>query len=408
MPVYRYKLRSETGGITTGEIPAATLAEAASIVRQQGRGYLLDISPSLTASGGIIDKIRNFQVELGPGLKDVFTFTRQLSVMIKAGVNVRAAIEGIAEQTSNPKFRKVLEGIREDLESGKPFSDALKKHPKLFSPLYVNMVKASEMSGSFGAMLERIAVYLDHKLRTRSMVRGAMVYPVIIAFMAVVTMIFLLTFVLPKFTLLFAGKEALLPKPTKMLLAASAFLRGYWYIVVGVVAALIAGFLYFIHTAFGRVKWDALKLRIPILKRIFRSLCITRSLQTMGEMVNAGVPMLETLKITAEVSGNILYQRMWMRVFRSVKSGKKIAAPLARSTLLPRNVVQMISAGEESGKLAEVLSDVSEYYDQELRNTIKAATSMIEPLMIIMMGFLVGFIAMSVILPIFKMSQLVK
>jgi len=408
MPVYRYRIRTETGGVTTGEVLATTIAEATALLRQQGKGYLLDISPSLSASQGILKKISEFHIELGPGLKDVFTFTRQLSVMIKAGVNVRAAIEGIAEQTSNPKFRKILEGIRESLEEGKPFSEALKKHPKLFSPLYINMVKASEMSGSFGKMLERIALYLHHKIRTRSMVRGAMVYPLIIAFMAIATTIFLLTFVLPKFTLLFAGKEQLLPKPTKMLLAASAFLRGYWYIVIGVVSALIAGFIYFIHTPYGRAKWDAFKLKIPLLGRIFRSLCITRSLQTMGEMVNAGVPMLETLKITAQVSGNILYNQMWMKVFRSVKSGKKIAAPLARDTLLPRNVVQMISAGEESGKLAEVLTDVSEYYDQELQNTIKAATSMIEPLMIVMMGFLVGFIAMSVILPIFKMSQLVK
>ena len=408
MPVYQYRVRTDTGGIVKGEILAATVDEATARIRQQGKGYLLDISPALTAGQGILKKIREFRIELGPGLKDVFTFTRQLSVMIKAGVNVRAAIEGIAEQTSNPKFRKVLIGIREDLEEGKPFSEALKKYPKLFSPLYINMVKASEMSGSFGKMLERIAVYLHHKIRTRSMVRGAMVYPLIIAFMAIVTTIFLLTFVLPKFTMLFAGKENLLPKPTKMLLAASAFLRGYWYIVVGVVAALIAGFIYFIHTPFGRAKWDTFKLKIPLLGRIFQSLCITRSLQTMGEMVNAGVPMLETLKITAQVSGNVLYNQMWMQVFQSVKSGKKIAAPLARSTLLPRNVVQMISAGEESGNLGEVLTDVSEYYDQELQNTIKAATSMIEPLMIVVMGFLVGFIAMSVILPIFKMSQLVK
>mgnify|MGYP000282916025 FL=1 len=408
MPVYQYRVRTDTGGIVKGEILAATIDEATARIRQQGKGYLLDISPALTAGQGILKKIREFRIELGPGLKDVFTFTRQLSVMIKAGVNVRAAIEGIAEQTSNPKFRKVLIGIREDLEEGKPFSEALKKYPKLFSPLYINMVKASEMSGSFGKMLERIAVYLHHKIRTRSMVRGAMVYPLIIAFMAIVTTIFLLTFVLPKFTMLFAGKENLLPKPTKMLLAASAFLRGYWYVVVGVVAALIAGFIYFIHTPFGRAKWDTFKLKIPLLGRIFQSLCITRSLQTMGEMVNAGVPMLETLKITAQVSGNVLYSQMWMQVFQSVKSGKKIAAPLARSTLLPRNVVQMISAGEESGNLGEVLADVSEYYDQELQNTIKAATSMIEPLMIVVMGFLVGFIAMSVILPIFKMSQLVK
>ena len=240
------------------------------------------------------------------------------------------------------------------------------------------------------------------------MIIGAMVYPIIIATMAISTTVFLLTFVLPKFTTLFAGKEDLLPMPTTLLLAVSAFLRGYWYVVIAMVCALVGAGWYFIHTPFGCKWWDMTKLRLPLLKRVFRALYITRGLQTMGEMVNAGVPMLETLKITADVSGNTFYRQMWMAVHHAVKGGNQIAGPLSRHGLLPVNVVQMVSAGEESGKLAEVLTDIAKYYAQELKNVIKAVTAMIEPLMIVLMGVLVGFIAMSIILPIFKMSQLVK
>ncbi len=391
-----------------GEIAAGSLTEAAVMVRNQDAGYLLDISPTKSSGKSLFERIRTFSINFGPGPKDVFTFTNQLSVMIKAGIDIRGATESIAEQVENPAFRKILHKIREDLESGKPFSEALARHPKVFSPLYVNMVKASEMSGNFGHMLERISAYLYQQIETRSMIRGAMVYPIIIAVMAISTTIFLLTFVLPKFTTLFAGKEHLLPMPTTLLLATSAFLRGYWYVVVATVCTLVGGGWYFIRTPFGCKWWDMTKLRLPLLKKVFRALYITRGLQTMGEMVNAGVPMLETINITAEVSGNTLFRQMWMTVHQSVKGGKQIAGPLSRHGLLPRNVVQMISAGEESGKLAEVLTDVAEYYARELRNVIKAVTAMIEPLMIVLMGFLVGFIAMSIILPIFKMSQLVK
>ncbi len=407
MPQFQYQVRGQGGAVTAGRIDATSLSEAASMVRGQG-GYLLDIAEAGQGAQSLLQKITSFSINFGPGLKDVYAFTNQLAVMIKAGINVRDAIGDIADQIDNPKFKSVVVQLREDLEGGKPFSEALARHPKVFSPLYVNMVKASEMSGSFGHMLERISNYLHQQIETRSMIRGAMVYPIIIAVMAISTTIFLLTFVLPKFTTLFAGKEALLPTPTKILLAASFFLRVYWYIVIGIVISAGGGFYYFIQTPYGRVWWDLTKLKIPIMKKVFSSLYITRGLQTMGEMVNAGVPMLDTLEITGEVSGNVLYQRMWERVYNSVKGGKKIAAPLAQHSLLPGNVVRMISAGEESGKLAEVLTDVADFYAQELKNTIKAVTAMIEPLMIVLMGFVVGFIAMSIILPIFKLSQLVK
>ena len=407
MQMYTYQVRERSGNVSSGSITANSLAEAASLVRGQG-AQLVDITPAADSGQSLFDKIRHFSVDFGPGLKDVLNFTSELSVMMKAGISIREAVAGIGDQTENPKFRVIILQIHDDVESGRPFSEALARHPGVFDSLYVNMVRASEMSGNFGHMLERIALYLRQQMETRSMVRGAMIYPIIIGTMAISTTIFLLTFVLPKFSGIFEGKEAIMPKPTVFLLALSAFLRNFWYVVIAGVGLLVGGFLYLIRTPGGRVWWDGVKLKLPLLKRMFRALYITRSLQTMGEMVNAGVPMLETLQITGEVSGNALFKRMWQNVHQGVKEGQKIVSPLSQHGLLPRNVIQMISAGEESGKLGEVLNDVADHYSKELRNIIKGVTAMIEPLMIVAMGVIVGFIAMSIILPIFKLSQLAK
>jgi type IV pilus assembly protein PilC len=207
---------------------------------------------------------------------------------------------------------------------------------------------------------------------------------------------------------IFKGKEAALPAPTKLLLALSSFMTNYWYVLLFAAASGIWGFMMLIRTDWGRLWFDKVKLTVPLFKKMFRALYINRSLHTMGQLINAGVPMLDTISITAEISGNALYRRMWRAVYVAVKQGKKISAPLNKSPLLPRSVVQMIGAGEESGKLGEVLDEVSEYYARELRSVIKSVTAMIEPLMIVAMGSVVGFIAMSIILPIFKLSQLVK
>jgi type IV pilus assembly protein PilC len=225
--------------------------------------------------------------------------------------------------------------------------------------------------------------------------------------MAVGTTIFLLTFVLPRFMLIFKGKEAALPLPTKMLLALSGFVCSYWYILLAAAVAIVWGSILILKTDRGRLAFDKMKLTMPLFRKLFRALYISRSLHTMGQLINAGVPMLDVIAITAEISGNALYRRMWRNVYSAVKQGKKISAPLKKSTLLPRAVVQMINAGEESGKLGEVLDEVSAYYARELRAVIKSVTAMIEPLMIMIMGGIVGFIAMSIILPIFKLSSLV-
>ncbi|MCJ7544019.1 MAG: type II secretion system F family protein [Phycisphaerae bacterium] len=406
MPTYKYEIRQSAGGVSSGALDATSLLDATARLRQEG-GYLLNVVP-ITGPASWLARVRGLHLELGPGLRDVQNFTNQLAVMIKAGIPIRNAISGIAEQTTSPRFRRILEQIKHDVEAGQPFSQALARHPKVFSPLYVNMVRASELSGSFGHMLERIAGTLGQQVDTRNMVRGAMVYPAIIACMAVATTIFLLTWVLPRFSAIFAGKEALLPMPTKILLGLSAFLRHRWYLVLGGVVAAVVVFVRTIHTPAGRGAWDRFKLRLPLFRKMLRALYITRGLHTMGELLCAGVPMLETLQITADISGNVVYAGLWTNVHAAVRQGEKVAQPLVHQSVLPSSVVQMISAGEESGKLGEVLQDVAVYYSGELRNTIKAMAAMLEPMMIVIMGLIVGFIAMSIVLPIFKMSALVK
>jgi type IV pilus assembly protein PilC len=405
MPTYRYEAKDAGGKVTAGVLSASNLAEAAQQLRSRGQ-YILTLGPA--DDGAKKKQVFSINLSFGPSAKDVQNFTSQLAVMIRAGISIRAAIEGIADQVENPKFKKMLVQMKKDVESGKQFSDALMRYPKTFSPLYINMVKASELSGGFSKMLDRIATYLSQQIETMSMVRGAMIYPGIIGTMAVSTTIFLLTFVLPRFMVIFKGKEAALPAPTKILLAMSDFMVNYWYILLFALGAGIWGFVLMIRTDWGRIWWDKAKLSVPLFKKLFRALYISRGLHTMGELINAGVPMLDTIAITSEISGNMLYKRMWRAVYTAVKQGKKISSPLQKSPLLPRSVVQMISAGEESGKLGEVLDEVSDFYSRELKAVIKGVTAMIEPLMIVLMGSVVGFIAMSIILPIFKLSSLVK
>ena len=407
MPHYRFQVRQPGGQLSAGVLAAESAAAAAERLRGQG-GHVLQVTPVREGGRDLAGWVALLNWSSGPSAKDVLDFTTQLAVMIRAGISIRAALEGIAEQVTNPGFRKVLQQIRGDVEAGKQFSEAIARYPKLFSPLYVNMVRASEMSGSFAKMLDRIAAYLAQEIETRKMVIGASIYPGIIATMAISVTVFLLTFVLPRFAGVFKGKEDALPAPTRFLMGLSGFLVVWWWAIAIAAALAIAGFLLFIRTELGAFWWDRFRLSVPVVGRMFRALYISRSLHTMGELLNAGVPMLDTIAITGDISGNRLYKRMWRGVYGAVKQGKKVQSQLSRSRLLPRSVVQMIAAGEESGKLGEVLDEISAYYAKALRDAIKAVTSLIEPVMIVLMGGVVGFIAMAIILPIFKMSNLVS
>lgn len=349
-----------------------------------------------------------FQVDFGPSRKDILNFTNQLAVMIRAGISLQDSLESIGTQIEKPKFRAVVLDLKSRIEGGQSFSQSLAEHPDVFSNLYINMIAAAEISGSMSAMLQQLVEYLDQEADTRNQVISAMVYPMIIAVMAVTCVTFLLTFVLPRFLTVFAGKEHLLPAPTKIIMALSLGMRNYWFIIFPAIAGAIMGFWYFTNkTTVGKYWWDKTKLALPLLRSLCRSLYITRSLHTMGVLTNAGVPILDTLSITAHITGNSLFENMWNGVFEQVRQGKKIAPSMNQYGLMPSNVVQMIQSGEESGTLGDVLRDVSDFYARELKTVIKTVTSMIEPIMIVLMGLLVGFIAMSIILPIFKMSSVV-
>ena len=379
-----------------------------SAVASQHAGVRDTGNPEILRQETLTSRILNFSVEKGPGKKDILNFTNQLSVMIRAGISLQEALDSISSQVENKKFKVILIRLKQDIEAGQSFSQALACHPKQFSNLYINMVAAAELSGSLSEMLQQLAEYLDQEAETRSQVVGAMVYPIIIAVMAIFSTTFLMVFVLPRFLTVFEGKEHLLPAPTIIVMSASNYMRGYWHVNIAGLIAFFAGFRIFIKTDMGKCFWHTAKLKIPLIKTLCSSLYITRSLHTMGVLTNAGVPILDTISITASITGNALFEKMWRGVHEEVRQGKKIALSLARYSLMPQSVVQMIQSGEESGTLSDVLNDISQFYGRELKTVIKMVTSMIEPIMIVVMGVLVGFIASSIILPIFKMSNAVS
>mgnify|MGYP002641463864 CR=1 FL=1 len=404
MPRYEVELQDtkDAGLVTTTIVTADNSADAATQMR--GKGYVLRVNEVTAPSG--FSKISEIRLESAPGLKDVLAFSKQLAVMIKAGISIRDAIEGIAEQQVNQRFKKMLLQIRSDVEAGQSFSASLAKHPGTFNSMYVNMVRASEMSGTFAHMLGRICSYLEQQDATRRMVRGALAYPIVLFTLSIGALVFLLTWVLPKFLTVFKGHEKNLPGPTKALMALSNFMVTQWHFLLLGIFVFIIVFIIFVRSPGGKIAWHTFVLKVPVIKKMLRALYITRGLQAFGELINAGVPILDALKLTCDISGNIRYQNLWRKVGTTVREGGKIVQELQGNNLLPKSVVQMIAAGEESGRLGEVLSDISEYYEEELKGTIKTVTGMIEPMMICFMGGVIGFIALSIITPIFQMQKI--
>ena len=408
MPQYRYQARHTSGRIKGGLLVAENATAAASILRNQGSHVLKLVPLGEPGKSSLHQVLTAMNWSSGPAARDILDFTTQLAVMIRAGISLRQALDGIADQVTNVKFQKMLQAIKHDVESGKQFSEAIAKYPRYFNPLYINMVRASEMSGSFAKMLDRIAAFMSQQMETRKMVVSASIYPGIIAVMAISVTIFLLTFVLPRFAGVFEGKEDVLPWPTIFLMGLSTWMVNYWWVLIVAGVLGIIGLSFYMRTETGRFWIDHLKLKAPLFRGMFRALYVSRSLQTMGELLNAGVPVLDSITVTADITGNIHYKRLWTSVHSSVRQGRKLHSELDRSSLLPKSVNQMICAGEESGKLSDVLQEISEYYASVLRNALKTLTSMIEPLLIVVMGSVVGFIAMAIILPIFKMSSIVS
>ncbi|NOX55433.1 MAG: type II secretion system F family protein [Planctomycetes bacterium] len=399
---FAYQAREPNGQIRTGEITASDAGEAARQLRNEGL-YLLSVQPLENGESSGLPFFRKRVTRA-----EIIYVTNQLAVMVDSGVPLADAVQGLAQQTANPTLADVLSKIHRDLESGEDFSSALAKYPKYFDRTYVNLIKASEASGTLAEMLDRIATQSRSELETLHKIRGAMIYPAAMLVMCVGVCIFLLTYVFPKLLPLFAGREEEIPKPTRMLIAASEVLRHEWYFVVAAAIALIGLFFYARKQPWGRYALDWMWLNLPIWGTLTRKVAISRSVRTLATTVNAGVPMLEALQLCAGVADNVFYERTWLDVSEKVTGGKQIHEALAGNELFPDTLVQMIASGEKTGKLGYVLEKVADYFDREVANAVKTATSMIEPLMVAVMGSVIGGIALAMLLPVFELSSTVS
>ncbi len=390
---FQYRVRDPLGNLVVGELAAASLDDASQQLRRDGF-QIVELNED---EGGLIPRRIS--------KREIIYVTNQLAVMVDTGITLSAALGGLQSQEENPSLRRVLLNLKSVVEDGDDFSAALAKHPKLFDKTYVSLVRASEATGTLGEILERIARYLRKELETRTRVRSALAYPAVMMVVATCVTIFLLTFVLPKFTPLFERKGMELPGSTRFMMACSSLLMNHWPLWAAGAVATVVGLILSRRMARGIQIWDWCKINTPLIGPMVRKVTISRSIRTLGAMLHAGVPVLDALRLCADVSNNYYYERLWRQVVEKVTGGSQICEALSGNPLFPPMLVQMISTGEQTGKLDLVLEKVSTYYDQEVDSTISTTTRLIEPIMITVMGVVVGGIAMSLLLPIFSLSR---
>ena len=396
---FSYQARDLSGRVHQGQIAAADADEAGRKLRQDGM-YLLSLQEGgANRSGG---QFTLFQKKISRN--DVIYLTNQLAVMVDAGVPLAVALDGLANQSENPTLKSALTTIQQAVEGGEQFSSALARFPRQFDKTYVNLVKASEAGGTLGEMLERIAVQTRTELETRQKVRGAMIYPAVMLGMCVSVCVFLLTYVFPKLTPMFTARSLELPAPTRVLMAVSNALTEQWYWFVAGLFVLVLFAVWGRKQSWARSALDWTWLRLPILGPLLRKVVISRSLRTLATTINSGVPVLESIQLTAGVVKNVHYERSWNDIGEQVTAGRQIHEALEGNALFPTTLLQMIAAGESTGKLGHVLNRVSDHFDHEVDNAIKSATSLIEPIMVSIMGGVIGTIALAMLLPIFKLS----
>jgi type IV pilus assembly protein PilC len=338
---------------------------------------------------------------------EVIQFAQQLAVMMETGVTLSEALECISTQASKPHVKKLVEDLANQVHGGTDFSAALARHPRSFPRIFVSLIRAAEKSGMLSKLLTRATTYMRDEQETLRRVRGALTYPGIMLGFAVTTTLFLLAFVLPRFTAIYANKGAALPLPTKILMAASGFVVGHWIVLLICVAALGgAGFIW-MRTRLGLRTWHRIQLHVPVLGPMFRKLHLSRGLRMIGTMASAGVNLVDCVVTAQDLCANTFFREMWDDVSVKVQAGKQMSEPLSQSPLVPRSIAQMIHSGEKSGKLAQITEQVAGFSEQELKETIADLTRYIEPAMIILMGAIIGGVALALMLPIFTISRVV-
>jgi len=405
MAVFRYSAKDNTGRLISGVIEADTDAMVVDRLRDMGF-FITNLEKTVERT----DVFQSLQGLFGIGLKDLAIFSRQFATMVSSGLSLVRTMSILEQQTTNKRLKAIISQVRVDVEAGRPLSDAMGRHPKAFSSLYVNMVKAGETGGVLDEVLERIATYMEKDQALRSKIRSAMVYPILLTCAALGGLFFMTIVILPQFENLFRelGGGATLPLPTQIAMAVSVAIRRYWYIgMVGSVAGLYVLRRY-LQTPGGRARYDRFKLKMPVLGELNRKIVVARFTRTLGTLIASGVPIMQSLEVVARAIDNVVIGDAVDAVRASIREGQTIAIPLQFSGVFPPMVVQMAKVGEETGALEQMLQKVADFYDVEVETMVASLTSMLEPLLIIFMGVIVGAMVISLYLPIFQLATGVR
>ncbi|MFQ5946025.1 MAG: type II secretion system F family protein [Anaerolineae bacterium] len=403
MPVFAFQGRT-TQGSTAGEVEAPDRAAAVAELRRKA---ILVTSIKEKAAGPARPAAG---MSLGGRVKDkeMAIFTRQFSTMVDAGLPLVQCLQILSEQSESKTLRAVTAKVAFQVEAGSTLADALRRHPKTFDELFVNLVEVGEAGGILDTVLQRLSVYIEKAAALKRKVKSAMIYPVTIVGVAFVVVIFMLTFVIPTFARMFANMGADLPLPTLIVIKLSNFATSYWWLILGAVIGIVVGIRAYYRTEGGRSVIDALLLKLPIFGTLIRKVAVARFTRTLGTLVSSGVPILEGLRITARTSGNRVVERAIMETRASVTAGKTLADPLKASTVFPPMVVQMISVGEQTGALDAMLNKIADFYDDEVDTAVGALTALLEPLMIVFLGVVIGGLVIAMYLPIFRLVTIMK
>lgn len=401
MASFIYQARDASGRPISGDIEAVDTQGAASSLMDRG---LMVISIRAGAVRKAGKKRRQGKVKS----QDLVVFTRQLATMMDAGLPLVQSLTALQEQTDSPSLKPVLRQTTEQVEQGHTFSEALAEHPKVFTKLYVSMVEAGETGGLLAEILDRLACYLEASSRLKKKVKSAMTYPVIVCVVALGIALFLIVKVIPIFGNIYKDFGAQLPAPTQILIDISDFIRTYFILAMGMAGGLVFGVVKFKRTRRGTALWDRTKLRLPVFGKLIHKICISRFSRTFAALLRSGVPILETLRIVGQSSGNTVVEAAVLKTANSIEHGDNLAVALGQHSIFPPMLVRMISAGEQTGRVDVMLEKISDFYDEEIEATLAGLTSLIEPLLIVFLGVVVGSIVICMFLPIFKLNQIVQ
>ncbi|MBM4128671.1 MAG: type II secretion system F family protein [Nitrospira sp.] len=401
MAVFQWSGKTSKGVIESGEITAATKED---VIAMLGRRRIV---PTFVSEK---QKKRRL-LALGERIKDkdLVVFTRQFSTMISAGLPLVQALEILSAQVENKAFGKVIGQVKADVEAGLTYADALKKHPRVFSELYVNMIAAGEAGGVLDTILNRLAAYIEKAMKLKKKVKGAMVYPAVVTTVAVLVVVVIMVFVVPTFSKMFAQLGGTLPFPTRIVINTSNFIAGIGgLIMLFIIIGLVVFIIQFRRTEKGKMIFDTIALRLPIFGTLLNKVAVAKFTRTLGTLVSSGVPILDGLEITAKTSGNKVVEYAIMKVRKEVMGGKPLAEPIKKARVFPPMVTHMTAVGESTGALDAMLGKIADFYDDEVDASVSNLTAMMEPVLMIFLGSTVGFIVIAMYLPIFKLITLIK